>query len=65
MPNEKVAITVDLSPEAHKILKETAERLGVSRTAVLELSLREYAAARGRYSTPRQNAGGALRGGTE
>ena len=47
MAKPKHATSLRLSPEAKRLLEELANRLGVSRSAVLELAIREYARREG------------------
>jgi predicted transcriptional regulator len=39
----KISVSVRLTPSATQILKELAQRLGISQAAVIELALRKFA----------------------
>jgi predicted transcriptional regulator len=38
----KISVSVRLTPSATQILKELAQRLGISQAAVIELALRKF-----------------------
>jgi len=39
----KLSTSVRLTPEAKRLLKELAKKLGVSQTAIMEMAVREFA----------------------
>ena len=45
--NNKSNTSVRLTPEATRLLKEMAKKLGISQTAVMEIMIREKAEAMG------------------
>lgn len=47
MKKQKTNTSVRLSPEADRLLKELAKKLGVSQSAIIELAIRKYAESEG------------------
>lgn len=47
MAKPKYATSLRLSPDAKRLLEELARSLGVTKSAVLELAIREYARSQG------------------
>lgn len=45
--DEKLTVSARLSTEARELLTALAKKQGISKTAVLELAIREYAEKRG------------------
>lgn len=43
---DKKSTSVRLTPEAKRLLKELAKKLGVSQTDIIEMSIREFAEKR-------------------